>query len=418
MPELEDYKILDADLEGKKVSDLVKRPTDGITSGGGGFSWQVLQAMFDAVPALIVARFNSLITAIRAALTAGTVTATTLDTDDTAPATVQGKLAWLLGKIKAVVLGDIPDQTITGNKLVENIGLTGAPTAATPVASDNSTKLATTEFSAPRGHTHDGATTEAPGFMSTTDKTKLDGVESGATNYTHPANHAPSIITQDASNRFATDAEKTAWNGMTPNNGWILVNDSWAYASASTITVPSGAAMLYQKGDKLRFYQNSAWKYFYVIAVADTTLTIALTSDYTLTSSAISTHYYSKAENPQYWPGWLSFATTITGFAAGYTNSGMRYKIIGSQCFINFKGVTGTSNATSVGISLPVAPAYENYLIGWCATKDNGAYVPSPGQMWGGPSVAVITIYKAFLGDLFTTSGIKAVWIGVFSYEF
>ena len=30
--------------------------------------------------------------------------------------------------------------------------------------------------------------------------------------YTHPANHAASVITQDASNRFVTDAEKTTWN--------------------------------------------------------------------------------------------------------------------------------------------------------------------------------------------------------------
>lgn len=30
--------------------------------------------------------------------------------------------------------------------------------------------------------------------------------------YTHPANHPPSIITQDASNRFVTDAEKSTWN--------------------------------------------------------------------------------------------------------------------------------------------------------------------------------------------------------------
>lgn len=34
--------------------------------------------------------------------------------------------------------------------------------------------------------------------------------------YVHPANHAPSIITQDANNRFVTDAEKTAWNAKQP----------------------------------------------------------------------------------------------------------------------------------------------------------------------------------------------------------
>lgn len=56
------------------------------------------------------------------------------------------------------------------------------------------------------------ATTSAAGLMSAADKTKLDGVATGATNYTHPANHPPTIITQDASNRFVTDTEKATWN--------------------------------------------------------------------------------------------------------------------------------------------------------------------------------------------------------------
>ncbi|MDQ6531283.1 tail fiber domain-containing protein [Flavobacterium sp. LHD-85] len=43
-------------------------------------------------------------------------------------------------------------------------------------------------------------------------------------NYTHPTTHAPSIIAQDASNRFVSDAEKATWNakqsalGFTPEN--------------------------------------------------------------------------------------------------------------------------------------------------------------------------------------------------------
>lgn len=56
------------------------------------------------------------------------------------------------------------------------------------------------------------ATASANGLMSSADKSKLDGVAAGANNYTHPASHPPSIITQDAGNRFVTDAEKTAWN--------------------------------------------------------------------------------------------------------------------------------------------------------------------------------------------------------------
>ena len=30
--------------------------------------------------------------------------------------------------------------------------------------------------------------------------------------YTHPANHTPSIITQDTNNRFVSDVEKNIWN--------------------------------------------------------------------------------------------------------------------------------------------------------------------------------------------------------------
>lgn len=62
------------------------------------------------------------------------------------------------------------------------------------------------------GHAHGAATTSAAGFMSAADKGKLDGVATNANNYTHPASHPASIITQDAENRFVTDAEKTAWN--------------------------------------------------------------------------------------------------------------------------------------------------------------------------------------------------------------
>jgi hypothetical protein len=48
------------------------------------------------------------------------------------------------------------------------------------------------------------------------DSQVLTNVPAGAvftdTVYIHPANHAPSVITQDANNRFVTDAEKAVWN--------------------------------------------------------------------------------------------------------------------------------------------------------------------------------------------------------------
>lgn len=50
------------------------------------------------------------------------------------------------------------------------------------------------------------------GFMTGEDKAKLDGVQAGANNYVHPVTHPPSIIAQDANNRFVSDAEKMTWN--------------------------------------------------------------------------------------------------------------------------------------------------------------------------------------------------------------
>ncbi|WP_419507156.1 hypothetical protein [Alistipes communis] len=45
------------------------------------------------------------------------------------------------------------------------------------------------------------------------EKAKLAGVAAGANNYQHPATHPATMIEQDASHRFVTDAEKTTWNG-------------------------------------------------------------------------------------------------------------------------------------------------------------------------------------------------------------
>lgn len=61
-------------------------------------------------------------------------------------------------------------------------------------------------------HTHTAATTSANGLMSSTDKSKLNGIAENANNYTHPSSHAATMITQDATHRFVTDTEKSTWN--------------------------------------------------------------------------------------------------------------------------------------------------------------------------------------------------------------
>ena len=43
------------------------------------------------------------------------------------------------------------------------------------------------------------------GLMAKEDKSKLDGIAAGANNYTHPASHPATIITQSATHRFVSD---------------------------------------------------------------------------------------------------------------------------------------------------------------------------------------------------------------------
>ena len=100
-----------------------------------------------------------------------------------------------------------------------------------------------------------------------------------------------------------------------PNaDGWMLVVDTWAYASATTITVPSGAALLYAVGDKIRLKQGATYKYFYVIVVADTLLTVTGGSDYTVaTPTAITDVYYSHVTSPVGFPQWFNWNSTCYG---------------------------------------------------------------------------------------------------------
>ena len=44
------------------------------------------------------------------------------------------------------------------------------------------------------------------------EKTKLANIATGANNYVHPSAHPATMITEDATHRFATDAEKAKWN--------------------------------------------------------------------------------------------------------------------------------------------------------------------------------------------------------------
>lgn len=105
------------------------------------------------------------------------------------------------------------------------------------------------------------------------EKTKLGGLS----NYSHPASHSPSIILQDANNRFVTDTEKTNWNNK---------------ASTTPVTTSTNGLMI--AADKVRF--NAISNYLNTNALPPGY--IAQTSSYRFVTDTEKTTWSNKSVLP------------------------------------------------------------------------------------------------------------------------
>ena len=164
-------------------------------------------------------------------------------------------------------------------------------------------------------------------------------------------------------------------------DGWNDANETWIYASASTITVPAGATSKYQKGDKIRLKQGGDWKYFYIIEVADTLLTVTGGSDYTVASAAITDNYYSKAENPQGFPDWFNFTPSWAASGSmtytSVTTSLCKFRISGKTLTLQVKasGTTGGTASNGIYLTQPIANLINVSGVNFgCATIKDGPY--------------------------------------------
>lgn len=195
------------------------------------------------------------------------------------------------------------------------------------------------------------------------------------------------------------------------DSGWRPVSDTWTFASSTTITVPSDATLKYSVGDKLRLTQSSSTKYFYVVAVAATVLTVSGGTDYTVANAAISSISYSKAENPLGHPLWFNYTPTFTGFSASPTATGTRFCINGRTATVNYSCLGGTSNNANSSVSLPVTAATSglgSYIRdGWLRAQDNGSLASTPGIYEFDIGATTFNIYKDQSGGAWTSTGTK-----------
>jgi hypothetical protein len=166
--------------------------------------------------------------------------------------------------------------------------------------------------------------------------------------------------------------------------GWIA-GSGWTYASASTFTVAGNVTALFPVGTKIKLTQTTV-KYFYVVSASygapNTTVTVTGGSDYSLTNAAITSPYYSYTANPQGFPHWFAYTSTLngTGGSAGTFAEDLntaRFAITGRTCQIQIrKRVTNVGSwSGDVQLTLPVVRNDNNSMMsaGWVYAQGGAA---------------------------------------------
>lgn len=164
--------------------------------------------------------------------------------------------------------------------------------------------------------------------------------------------------------KLGSDGIEVSMEATMLPDGWTPAGETLAYATAATITVASGAASKYKKGDKLKFTQHGSVKYFYIINVADTVLTVVgSTSAIVVEDTAtypITLPYYSHASTPVGFPAYFTWTPVLTGGASdlsGYDTA--VYTIQGTELSFIFNAANRnvTGSAGLINVTLPVTPA-------------------------------------------------------------
>jgi hypothetical protein len=199
-------------------------------------------------------------------------------------------------------------------------------------------------------------------------------------------------------------------------DGWIDANETWTYASASTFTVPGDVTVKYLKGTKLKWTQTTV-KYGVVVAnsysAPNTTVTIAVNTDYTIANAVISANFYSYETCPQGYSGWFTWTPVYSASGlmtfTSVTTDVAKFQVIGSTCFVQFgcRGTTGGTADISLEVTLPIASINSTFIIGGGAVLYDGGQL---GGFWSTVGITEVAFskYNNAIWGLGTTKDAKA----------
>lgn len=182
------------------------------------------------------------------------------------------------------------------------------------------------------------------------------------------SNSATALATQQSIKAYVDTGTVTMTNKTLTSpvlqgdvSGWTVSTDTWTYASASTFTIAGvDRTAVYTKGTRLKFTQTTV-KYAVVVSSSfstNTTVTIAVNTDYTIANAAITLPYYSYQASPQGYPGWFAYTPTPNNLTVGSGTLTGRFSLTGTTAsfYINFVfSSTGSAVGTAPTVTLPIS---------------------------------------------------------------
>lgn len=210
-----------------------------------------------------------------------------------------------------------------------------------------------------------GIQPKAAAFVQTIGDQTVAGVKTFSSS---PVVPDPTTAQQAASKAYVDSGTVTMTNKTLTSpviqglvDGWTLATDTWVYASASTFTIAGvDRTAMFPKGTRLKFTQTTA-KYAVVVSSSfstNTTVTIAVNTDYTIANAAITAPYYSYQASPQGYPGWFAYTPTPNNLTVGSGTLTGRFSLTGTTAsfYINFVfSSTGSAVGTAPTVTLPIS---------------------------------------------------------------
>jgi hypothetical protein len=209
-----------------------------------------------------------------------------------------------------------------------------------------------------------------------------------------------------------------SWAAPSSGSVWVQDTNTWTRTGNHTYTISGDQTATLKPGTLVRYKDGGSFEFGVVksssYGAPNTTVNLAVNSDYAMAATTITDTYYSYGHPPDF-PSTFSFDAAPTGFS-GSPTSATFFSTNGRTCFLWFD-ISGTSNATTLTFTNPFDRTGKQYLYQATGYAQNNSVVGTlPAQMEI-QSNTTINVYKDLAQAAWTSSGTKRI-IGGITFDF